>query len=242
MKVNGDAIYDTTASPFKSLPWGRCTKKISGDETTLYLHVFNWPADGKLTVPGLKNTVTSAQLLVDGSNLKFAATADGVVVEVPATAPDPISSTVELKIKGAPEVAMIPIQQGSDGSVGLRASEAELRGALQYEFGGGKDNIGYWTDPAGTASWSFDVDRPGKFKIVAEIAAVASGKFEVILGDEKLQGTAPVTGGYTDFTGTDLNGTLDIASAGHATLTVHPVAEGWHPMNLRSLRLVPLEP
>ena len=27
MKVNGEAIYATTASPFKRLPWGRCTKK-----------------------------------------------------------------------------------------------------------------------------------------------------------------------------------------------------------------------
>ncbi len=27
MKVNGEAIYGTTASPFKRLPWGRCTKQ-----------------------------------------------------------------------------------------------------------------------------------------------------------------------------------------------------------------------
>src|SRR5438045_2479612 len=51
MKVNGPAIYDTTASPFaKQLPWGRCTTKISGDTTTLYLHIFDWPANGKLLV------------------------------------------------------------------------------------------------------------------------------------------------------------------------------------------------
>ena len=30
MKVNGEAIYGTTASPFKRLPWGRCTKKVNG--------------------------------------------------------------------------------------------------------------------------------------------------------------------------------------------------------------------
>ena len=29
MKVNGEAIYGTTASPFKRLPWGRSTKKIA---------------------------------------------------------------------------------------------------------------------------------------------------------------------------------------------------------------------
>ena len=63
MKVNGEAIYGTTASPFKRLPWGRCTKKVSGTGATLYLHVFNWPADGKLVVPGLKNQPVTAYLL-----------------------------------------------------------------------------------------------------------------------------------------------------------------------------------
>src|SRR5205814_7745820 len=51
MKVNGDAIYATTASPFKQLDWGRCTKKVTADGATLYLHVFTWPKDGKLLVP-----------------------------------------------------------------------------------------------------------------------------------------------------------------------------------------------
>ena len=41
MKVNGEAIYDTTASPFKRLTWGRCTKKVTPDGAILYLHVFN---------------------------------------------------------------------------------------------------------------------------------------------------------------------------------------------------------
>ena len=113
MNVNGEAIYSTTASPFKNLPWGRCTKKVSGDETTLYLHVFNWPADGKLLVPGLKNQVAQAHMLqttwLGGhKHLKTTATAEGVVVTVPVEAPDKISSTVVLKIKGAPEVAATP--------------------------------------------------------------------------------------------------------------------------------------
>ncbi len=52
MKVNGEAIYGTTASPLTRQPsWGRVTQKGNN----LYLHVFNWPQDGpKLVVPGLK--------------------------------------------------------------------------------------------------------------------------------------------------------------------------------------------
>jgi len=240
MKVNGDAIYSTTASPFKKLPWGRCTKKVSGEDTVLYLHVFNWPADGKLVVPGLKNTVTAARLLAGRKKLHFNTTADGVEVEVPADAPDKISSTVVLTIKGAPEVASTPIGQGTDGSVRLLASEADLHGGQQYETGGGKDNIGFWTNPSDTASWSFKVDRPGKFTVSAEIAAEGSGKYEIVVGDQKLPAAAPDTKDYVKFERTDLPGSLDLA-AGMVTLTVKPVAEGWQPMNLKSVLLAPVK-
>ncbi len=237
MKVNGGAIYGTTASPFKRLDWGRCTKQVSGDETTLYLHVFNWPADGKLVVPGLKNEMRSARLLAGGKALKFTSAAEGVTVTVPETAPDKISSTVVLKIQGAPEVAPAPILQASDGSVRLMASEADLHGSLQYETGGGKDNLGYWTNPNDTASWPFRIDRPGKFKVIADLAAEASGQFEVLAGDQKLSGTAPATKDYTKFRQVTLTGEMELSNAGSVTLTVKPVAEGWQPMNLRSLTL-----
>ena len=104
MKVNGVAIYDTTASPFSQLPWGRCTTKTDGKKTTLYLHVWDWPTNGKLLVPGLKNPVRSAILLATGKRLETSATPEGVVLDLPATAPDPISSTIVLKFKGAPEI------------------------------------------------------------------------------------------------------------------------------------------
>jgi len=238
MKVNGEAIYGTTATPFKRLPWGRCTKKISGDETTLYLHVFNWPGDGKLVVPGLKNSVSSAVLLAGGRKLKFSTTGDAVEIEVPATAPDPISSTVVLKFKGAPEVAATAICQESDGGVRLMANEAELHGGLQYESGNGKDNLGYWTNPADTAQWTFKVDRPGKFKVSAELAALDAAKFEIRVGDQTIAGASPATKDYTKFKRTGLSDTLEL-TAGSVTLTVQPVAEGWQPMNLRSVVLTP---
>ena len=72
----------------------------------LYLHIFDWPKDGKLVVLGFKNRVRSAYLLADPQHKSLATenNAEGLVVTVPATAPDAISSTVVLKIKGAPEI------------------------------------------------------------------------------------------------------------------------------------------
>jgi alpha-L-fucosidase len=106
MNVNGAAIYGTSKSPLPVPPsWGRVTQK--GD--TLYLHVFDWPADGKLVVPGLKNSVAKAFLLKPNffgwhKHLSTANEVGGVVVKVPAQAPDKISSTIVLKLNGAPEL------------------------------------------------------------------------------------------------------------------------------------------
>jgi alpha-L-fucosidase len=102
MKVNGDAIYATTASPFhKQLPWGRCTRKGS----KLFLHVFDWPADGTLRVP-ITNDVRKAYLLSSPkAALRCTKSGDGVEVSLPASAPDPIASVVALEIEGEPVVA-----------------------------------------------------------------------------------------------------------------------------------------
>ena len=103
MKVNGEAIYATNASPLQPLDWGRCTKKESKEKTTLYLSVFDWPKDGKLLVPGLKNKIISSKLLSDNKSLKTSITADGLVITVPATAPDAIASVIKLEVKGKVE-------------------------------------------------------------------------------------------------------------------------------------------
>ena len=102
MDVNNQSIYGTTASPFERLPWGRCTKKPG----VLYLHVFDWPADGKLRVPGLQNDVTKAYLLADSARamLKTTSAEKEVVVSVPAKAPDAIDTVVVLEIDGQPSV------------------------------------------------------------------------------------------------------------------------------------------
>jgi len=105
MKVNGEAIYGTTASPFKTQPkWGRLTKKITKDGATLYLHVFDWPQDGKLSLPEVGN-VESATLLADKRKLPVNSGGGTMSIVMPPTPPDVISSTVVLRIKGPLQMA-----------------------------------------------------------------------------------------------------------------------------------------
>jgi alpha-L-fucosidase len=100
MKVNGEAIYATKASPLPALSWGRCTLKPNGKNTTLYLSVFNWPTDGKLVVPGLKNEIVSAKLLAGGTALKTEPANGSITINVPDKASDNIATVIKLEVKG----------------------------------------------------------------------------------------------------------------------------------------------
>jgi alpha-L-fucosidase len=93
MRVNHDAIYGTSASPFDAVPWGRATRKGS----TIYLHVFTWPADGVLDVP-LATPVRSARLLAAPSATVQVTQAGGRTrLRVPARAPDPVATVIALQ-------------------------------------------------------------------------------------------------------------------------------------------------
>ena len=96
MKLNGESIYGTTASPFPKAPaWGRVTQKAH----TLYLHVFDWPKDRKLTIPSIGKKVTAAYLLADLDlmPLPVAARQTDLEIGVPDKAPDPVASVVVLE-------------------------------------------------------------------------------------------------------------------------------------------------
>ena len=241
MKINGESIWGTQASPFKSLPWGRCTQKAADDATTLYLHVFQWPADGRLIVPGLQNQVAAAYLLADAEKnaLTTEAVDSGVCVHLPSAAPDPICSVVVLKVAGPVEIAAaIPAQQ-SDGTIKLAAVNATCHGhQIRYESGPERDNIGFWLNPSEWCDWTVQVTKPGKFAVSAEIAATGSGSFHIVAGDQTLQAKAPNTGNYGRFHKVDL-GEIQIEQTGKVVVAVKAVADAWQPFNLKSLTLTP---
>jgi alpha-L-fucosidase len=106
MKTNGESIYATTASPFEKLDWGRCTQKqLPGGKTRLYLHVFAWPADGKLVVPLTTGPSASARLLAGGKSLVVTAGDKQTTIGVGAEAPDKIATVIELDVNGQPKAA-----------------------------------------------------------------------------------------------------------------------------------------
>jgi len=107
MNVNSEAIYATKASPFAPLSWGRCTIKPEKDKTVLYFSVFDWPQDGKLVIPSVKNKVLTAKILANGDRVKTKTSAEGLVIEVPKKGPDAIASVIKVEVEGLVEARAI---------------------------------------------------------------------------------------------------------------------------------------
>jgi alpha-L-fucosidase len=239
MKVNGAAIYATSASPFKPFAWGRATRKMIGGDTTLFLHVFNWPKAGKLLLPGLVNPVKAAYLLADPAKKSLATESgeQGVTVAVPASAPDSACSVIALELKGP--IEPILQKQSADGSIRLVAIDAICQGKqVVYEHPEQGGNIGSWLNPTETVDWKFEVGKAGRFDVTAEIASQGSGKFSLVIGDRSLDCKAPDTASYDRYREVTL-GQIEIAAPGKTTLTVKPIAAGWSPVNLKSITLTP---
>jgi alpha-L-fucosidase len=98
MKANGEAVYGTGASPFATqLPFGRATSKPG----RVYLHVFDWPAGGRLLVPAPGKQVRRTYLLAQPkAALNFDAGGEGVTIHLPEKAPDPIATVIVLETVG----------------------------------------------------------------------------------------------------------------------------------------------
>jgi alpha-L-fucosidase len=63
----------------------------------VYLHIFNWPGDGKLEIPDLKKRVLDVRMLDGGRKLGFSQSAGGITLTLPAQPPDADATVVAIK-------------------------------------------------------------------------------------------------------------------------------------------------
>lgn len=101
LAANGEAIYGSGASPFSEITWGRVTQKKSGKLTKLYLHVFDWPSDGKLVVPGLAAKIKQAYPLASAANRLLTEEKDGeLYIDVSQVQPAAAATVIVLELDG----------------------------------------------------------------------------------------------------------------------------------------------
>jgi hypothetical protein len=96
LDVNGEAIYGASASPIPKPDWGRITYKPR--EKRVYLHVLEWPADGRLIVAGLPGQATAARVLGTDHDLALAQENDSIVVTLPDADRTSLPTVVRLQL------------------------------------------------------------------------------------------------------------------------------------------------
>ncbi|TWU46071.1 Alpha-L-fucosidase [Rubripirellula tenax] len=242
MAVNSESIYGTTASPLPKLEWGRCTAKTTDGQTTLYLHVFDWPSDGKLNVPGLKTAVRSARLIANNVSVDAKSIDDGVELSLPGEATDPHASVIELKLDGKLEVEATLPKPDKNGLLVLTADKAYMHnneGSREVGVRIHDDipHIGYWTDDQAWAEWSVQMDQPGDYEVTAVLSVEGENThFQYGLPGGFQTAKVDSTGGYGNYVEKKL-GTIKVTDPGTTSIQVKPVPGQWNPMNLRQLSL-----
>lgn len=140
MKVNARSVYGTQANPFPEPPaWGRVTRAKNDDGSDrLYLHVFDWPTDGKLRLSGLLSTPRAVQILGQKTrNLwTFEADGDAFVFQLPAQPLDPMCTVVAVDLAESLAVATLPeIVANDDRFVGtLEVDVLQPASRVTYRF------------------------------------------------------------------------------------------------------------
>lgn len=240
MQQNGESIYGTSASPFFKLPWGRCTQKKTGSGTTLYLHVFNWPKDGVLRVPGLKTRVNDVYLLANPKQKFMWKFEDGdLLIHAPSVIFDPINTVVVVKTRGKLEVTSnMPTLK--DGSILLPADFADIHNPgygthAAVSGSGSKSVIQNWVDSRARLEWMFRATEPGKYRVEALVKANNPSALAISVGENKTTADIPVTNDKFEIVKL---GELDIAETGQPVLVLNPVKDKWNDVQLMYVELV----
>jgi alpha-L-fucosidase len=242
MRTNGTAIYGTTASPFHKLDWGRCTKRLNADGGTLFLHVFEWPANGQLDVPGFRSKVAGARMIDGGVTLDCAVTDAGLRISLPAKRPDPAASVIALDFTGPLVVNQILPGPLADGRIELPAAIADIHNHVlaqaRIDGRGDKARVTAWTLPKITVSWDFEAKGPGRFQVIASHSGPATAaKASLELGKTQRVIEFPATPAGKRAT-TDL-GVVEITEAGTCNIHLKPDETNWQPLDLFGLTLKP---
>jgi alpha-L-fucosidase len=138
MKVNSRAIHGTQANPFPEPPsWGRVTRAKNDDGSDrLYLHVFDWPSDGRLVLAGLLSEPRAVQILGQRTRNLWPASLEGdaLVMSLPTEPIDAVCTVVVVDLAEPLEVARLAAIDAPDDKFvgGMTVVVAQPAGRVVY--------------------------------------------------------------------------------------------------------------
>ena len=210
-KVSGDSIRHTERTPLAAQSWGESTLKGNN----LYLHVFEWPKDGKLLVGGLNAEVAKASLLADPKTpLPTERIGPDLEITLPASAPDAADSVLMLECKNCSTGYMAQVLQ-TNAANKLSVFTAELLGPVDrkgWSLGKGTwitSHAKGWKTKDCAVRWKTRLAKPSRFQVMlhydapeadktkietdggavaAKSAQTFGGTFTVLIGNQTLKG------------------------------------------------------
>ena len=238
-----ESIYGCDRTPLPVQNWGTSTRKGS----RLYLHVFHWPADGKLSITGLRSDPRLVRILGSGPGETPATArrldADDLEIIVPAKSPDAVDSVVVVDFAGEIMANRARLLAAKNEPTVLHVFDGHLEGT-GIRYGDAKrtrDVIEEWSGAGATVSWPIRLVKPATFKIEVNyntLTAGNTGTYKIVAGGQALTGATTPTRDVSTFR-IDEPGSISLP-AGEFTLTVSPVKiAGGNLMRLRELTLTP---
>jgi alpha-L-fucosidase len=236
-------VYSAGPSPWDhAQPWGDVT--TSGN--TLNLVVFDWPAQGRLMLPGLQTEIAAAGVVSDGKLLPVSWKKRGTWTELqlPPTPPDHPASVIAVKLRAAPQVDQT-LGVHPNFPTSLLIEFAEVKDAIKEEirwmekFGEWKaaNQVSAWK-PNGRAVWTVNVAEAGDYRL--DLKYKGEGRLVWrIETDEGLtlqnqQNSSPIYQSHTF-------GLLTFKTPGQHTLAVSLVDGSRDKASLQAIRLSPVQ-
>jgi alpha-L-fucosidase len=248
------AIHGAGPTPLGPLAWGECT---TGGKT-LFLHVFQWPRNGRLDVPGLRSPAQRARLL-GGDDLQARASQDSLSIALPQSAPDTLIPVIEVELAGALEAVREGyVLNGSANTLdtGVASlSHCELTTVRWMEkFGDWKhaECISGWSAGESAATWEFRTLEPGAFYVDVEYTCPEAGdysewqlevgtvEFVFPLVDTGERAERAAFGGALPRFRTYRVGLVDLPGPGPCCLTLRPLDAAAATVRIAGLTLVPV--
>ncbi|HTQ38600.1 MAG TPA: alpha-L-fucosidase [Pirellulales bacterium] len=186
MAVNGDSIHGTSHTPLDRQAWGDSTVKSN----TLYLHVFQWPTDGKLVVGNLQGEVVRAYSLADRDlhALKTRRLNESdIEVTVPAAPADPFDTVVVLEMNGPVKGAKGRLLATNVAENQLLAFDATPHGKFSYGDGkAGRYFAAGFTKAEDYLAWPIRLNAPATFDVSVRYSAGSNTDLLVEAGDHSV--------------------------------------------------------
>ncbi|MDF7806332.1 alpha-L-fucosidase [Pontiellaceae bacterium B12219] len=216
-QAHTEAVYGTAVVAVPVQSWGKVAqeKGSTAEAGELFIYVFDWPENGRLLLKDVAFGQVEA-FTYGREPLPVSVKKNGVEIDISSVTPDPYATVLRLEFsKGWKSMgAAEPALELSGNELILQAQEAKLNGAAIKLVNNA--HIGFWTDPAATASWALNIPAPGKYRVKA-LCSCANGydgaDARLAVGGQVLTARVKPTGGWEQFALLDF-GTVNLNQVG----------------------------